>query len=76
MFSAMVKLPPENLTTGDSSGGGPQEGSSEMKKLTLNSGEQLYAELRDKNFSAVGAMLSRKAKLISAQFDVSAIVPF
>ncbi|KAK2193496.1 hypothetical protein NP493_12g08025 [Ridgeia piscesae] len=67
--NTMVKLPPENLTTGDSSGGGPQEGSSEMKKLTLNSGEQLYAELRDKNFSAVGAMLSRKAKLISAQFD-------
>ncbi|KAI0225757.1 Vacuolar protein sorting-associated protein 33A [Lamellibrachia satsuma] len=67
--NTMVKLPAENPTAGDSSCGGSQEGSSEPKKLALNSGEQLYAELRDKNFSAIGALLSRKAKLISAQFD-------
>ena len=76
MLSAMVKLPAENPTAGDSSCGGSQEGSSEPKKLALNSGEQLYAELRDKNFSAIGALLSRKAKLISAQFDVSAFLSF
>ena len=70
-FSAMVMLPAESLTTGESSGSRPQEEGAETKKLALNSGEQLYAELRDKNFSAVGSLLSRKAKLISAQFDVS-----
>ena len=67
----MVTLPAESLTTGESSGSRPQEDGGETKKLALNSGEQLYAELRDKNFSAVGSLLSRKAKLISAQFDVS-----
>ena len=67
----MVTLPAESLTTGESSGSRPQEDGAETKKLALNSGEQLYAELRDKNFSAVGSLLSRKAKLISAQFDVS-----
>ena len=43
----------------------------EPKKFILNSAEELYAELRDKNFNAVGATLSRKAKYITAQFDVS-----
>jgi hypothetical protein len=44
---------------------------SEPKKIILNSSEELFAELRDKNFNAVGPTLSRKAKLISALFDVS-----
>ena len=49
---------------------GPQETSSEPKTLILNSADELYSELRDKNFSAVGQAVSRKAKIITAQFDV------
>lgn len=35
----------------------------------MNSGEELYAELRDKNFNAVGQVLTRHVKSISQQFD-------
>ena len=69
MFAATVKLPPEKFAT-TSKEGGPQEIPTEPKKFILNSGDELYAELRDKNFNAVGATLSKKAKLITAQFDV------
>ena len=69
MSVATVKLPPEKFAT-TSKEGGPQEIPTEPKKFILNSGEELYAELRDKNFNAVGATLSKKAKLITAQFDV------
>lgn len=41
------------------------------KKVTLTSNDQLYSELRDKNFNAVGPMLSSKAKAVSAKYDVS-----
>jgi hypothetical protein len=30
-----------------------------------------YADLRDKNFNAVGSIVSKKAKTITAEFDVS-----
>lgn len=46
----------------------------EPKKLQLNSAEELYAEIRDKNFNAVGAALSKKAKIISAAFEVSLVL--
>ncbi|KAG1714266.1 Vacuolar protein sorting-associated protein 33A [Nymphon striatum] len=62
-----VKLPPEKFTK--SNDGGPQDLTAEPKEFLLNSSEELYSEIRDKNFSAVGPALSRKAKLISAQFD-------
>lgn len=35
----------------------------------MNSGEELYTELRDKNFNAIGQILSRRANEISKQFD-------
>lgn len=37
--------------------------------IILNSGEELFAEIRDKNFNGVGPVLSRKARTISSQFD-------
>lgn len=43
--------------------------SAEKKNISLTSAEELFAELRDKNFTAVGPALSRKARLISAEFD-------
>lgn len=39
--------------------------STEKKQIMLNSREVLYAELRDKNFNAVGPVLSRLAKTIT-----------
>jgi vacuolar protein sorting-associated protein 33A len=70
-YSDTVKLPAEKFqTSGDQSNrvedGG---GSSSAKSVVLNSGEELYAELRDRNFTSVGTTLSRKAKAISAQYE-------
>ncbi|XP_029193786.2 vacuolar protein sorting-associated protein 33A-like [Acropora millepora] len=39
------------------------------KKVVLNSSDELFDDLRDLNFSAVGIHLSRKAKQISAAFE-------
>lgn len=39
------------------------------KQIILNSGDEIFTDLRDKIFTAVGPSLSKRAKLISAQFD-------
>lgn len=41
----------------------------EKKALILDSSDQLFADLRDKNFNGVGSFLSKQAKLISAQLE-------
>jgi len=77
LLKATVKLPPEKFAASSSGATGSPSSSSvadvpsEPKKVILNSAEELYGELRDKNFHAVGPALSKKAKLISAEFDVS-----
>lgn len=43
--------------------------SSETKTLFLNSSDELFAQLRDKNFNAVGQQLSRHAERIAAQME-------
>ncbi|MCJ8746718.1 hypothetical protein PDJAM_G00145090 [Pangasius djambal] len=63
-----VKLPPEKFAQ-KKAGEGGKDLPTEPKKLQLNSAEELYAEIRDKNFNAVGAALSKKAKIISAAFE-------
>ena len=63
--AASIKVPAEKLGTGSS------QDSGETKKVILNSADALYAELRDKNFNAVGSIVSKKAKHITAEFDVS-----
>uniref|UniRef100_A0A8C1DZX1 Vacuolar protein sorting-associated protein 33A n=1 Tax=Cyprinus carpio carpio TaxID=630221 RepID=A0A8C1DZX1_CYPCA len=63
-----VKLPPEKFAQ-KKQGEGGKDLPTEPKKLQLNSAEELYAEIRDKNFNAVGAALSKKAKIISAAFE-------
>lgn len=66
-----MKLPPEKFAPKKQGGsGGGKELPTEAKKLQLNSAEELYAEIRDKNFNAVGSVLSKKAKIISAAFEV------
>ncbi|XP_076181457.1 vacuolar protein sorting-associated protein 33A isoform X3 [Ptiloglossa arizonensis] len=39
------------------------------EQIVLNSGEELFAEIRDKNFNGIGPVLAKKAKIISSQFD-------
>ncbi|KAA8578854.1 hypothetical protein FQN60_005322, partial [Etheostoma spectabile] len=63
-----VKLPPEKFAQ-KKPGEASKDLPTEPKKLQLNSAEELYAEIRDKNFNAVGAALSKKAKIISAAFE-------
>ncbi|XP_054710394.1 vacuolar protein sorting-associated protein 33A-like [Uloborus diversus] len=41
----------------------------ELKKYELKSSEELFVELRDKNFNAVGPILSKKAKKLTALVD-------
>lgn len=65
-----VKLPPEKFAQ-KKQGEASKDLPTEPKKLQLNSAEELYAEIRDKNFNAVGSALSKKAKIISAAFEVS-----
>lgn len=64
-----MKLPPEKFVPRKQNESG-QDLPTERKKLQLNSAEELYAEIRDKNFNAVGSVLSKKAKIISAAFEV------
>lgn len=47
----------------------PEVTAGEKKRIILNSGEELFAELRDCNFTAVGAALSKKARVIKTQLD-------
>ncbi|CAB0035911.1 unnamed protein product [Trichogramma brassicae] len=63
-----VKLPAERFLNSDES---PTVMSLEKKhqQIILNSGEELFSEIRDKNFNGVGPVLSKKAKTISSQFD-------
>lgn len=68
--TAYVKLPPEKFAP-KKQGEGGKDLPTEPKKLQLNSAEELYAEIRDKNFNAVGSVLSKKAKIISAAFEVT-----
>lgn len=66
-----MKLPPEKFITPEERKNSKEEALTEPKKFILNSADELYAELRDKNFNAVGAIVSRKAKTITAEFGVS-----
>ncbi|XP_026314252.1 vacuolar protein sorting-associated protein 33A [Hyposmocoma kahamanoa] len=47
----------------------PEATAREKRRIILNSSEELFAELRDCNFTAVGAALSKKAHLIKTQLD-------
>ncbi|CAG5119015.1 unnamed protein product, partial [Candidula unifasciata] len=64
-----VKLPPEKFITPEERKNSKEEAITEQKKFILNSSDELFAELRDKNFNAVGGIVSRKAKTITAEFD-------
>lgn len=44
----------------------------EFKKVSLTSKDELFAQLRDKNFNAVGPILKSTAKIITEQYEVVA----
>lgn len=72
---ATVRLPAEKFpNTGQSSKtpAEPDAGKKDVKdkKITLNSTDELYAEIRDKNFSSVGPVFSAKTKFLSAKMGV------
>ncbi|CAB4017268.1 Vacuolar sorting-associated 33A, partial [Paramuricea clavata] len=66
-----AKFPPEKFQVPDDKKAGPAQPAQapEHRKIPLNSADQLYSEIRDLNFLAVGPVLSRKAKQISAAFE-------
>uniref|UniRef100_T1J2P7 Vacuolar protein sorting-associated protein 33A n=1 Tax=Strigamia maritima TaxID=126957 RepID=T1J2P7_STRMM len=63
----IVQFPADKFSGNEEAG--PQDLVSEPKKFTFNSGEKLYAEIRDCHINAVGPILSKKAKLITSQFE-------
>lgn len=64
-----VRLPAEKFQPPSNEQSSSRTDDSAVKAIVLNSAEELYTELRDKNFQAVGTTLSRKAKAISAQYE-------
>ena len=73
LSSATAKFPPEKFPQQEDKGGlgMTQPQPTGPKKVVLNSGDELFGEIRDLNFSGVGIVLSRRAKQISAAFEVS-----
>ncbi|GBP27008.1 Vacuolar protein sorting-associated protein 33A [Eumeta japonica] len=45
------------------------EVTTEVKRIILNSSDELFAELRDKCFTTIGSALSKKARIIKSQMD-------
>ncbi|KAK3751808.1 hypothetical protein QZH41_013274, partial [Actinostola sp. cb2023] len=64
-----AKFPPETFPNPEEKGPGTSQQASGPKKVVLNSSDELYSDIRDLNFSAVGLQLSRRAKQISAAFE-------
>lgn len=58
--ATMVELPPAVAPPGP--GGKPA-------KIELNSGDKLFAEIRDMHMSAVGALLSQRARNLRAEYE-------
>ena len=61
--SASCTLPPDKFPPKD-------DNKQKAKKLVLNSGEGLFGEIRDMNFTGVGTVLSREAKRITTEYEV------
>nr|XP_018896974.1 PREDICTED: vacuolar protein sorting-associated protein 33A [Bemisia tabaci] len=61
-----VHLPPEKFSHSNED---QKDVIAGKKQIILNSADDIFAELRDKNFNAVGSTLNRRAKLISSQLD-------
>lgn len=65
-FPATAQFPAEKFLKSEDE---PQVLTADKKQIILNSSDDLFADIRDKNFNAVGPALQRKAKHISNQFE-------
>lgn len=73
LFQASCQLPPDKFPPKEDpkqKTGQADAGKSKAKKILLNSSENLYSKIRDMNFSAVGSVLSKNAKDITAGYEV------
>ena len=61
-----ANFPPENFSKTSKS----DDLSTEKKKVLLTSKDELYSQLRDCNFNAVGPALKKQAKIITEKFEV------
>eukprot|EP00117_Sycon_ciliatum_P010697 scpid60404/ scgid12493/ Vacuolar protein sorting-associated protein 33A len=65
-----VKLPPEKFLSSEQEEKNKASGVVPGPKvLVLNSGDEMFGELRDLNYQAVGPLLSRRAKRVTSQMD-------
>ncbi|CAE1276174.1 VPS33A [Acanthosepion pharaonis] len=65
-----VKLPAEKFMTKEQQQREAMpDAAQEPKNIVLNSSDELFADLRDKNIDAVNALVCKKLKLLSAEFD-------
>ena len=66
-----VKLPSAKFNQGqkDSKENAPINLSTDQKQFTLNSSEELFCKIRDKNFNAVPVFLTSKTKSLRVEYD-------
>ncbi|XP_072163867.1 vacuolar protein sorting-associated protein 33A-like [Diadema setosum] len=73
IVNTTVKLPPEKFAKKDEDPKQQEKPApdlpTEPKKIQLNSADELFSVIRDRNFHAVGPELSRRAKILSAQYE-------
>ena len=73
--NSSVKLSSEKFTKNqddaslEASGEGHGSANVSVKQFPLSSSEELYCDLRDKNFNAVGPILSKKVRAVSQAFE-------
>ena len=78
IHQATVRLPADKFPNMGTSSKNPDQSESGRKdapekKIILNSSDELYTEIRDLNFSAVGPVFSGKAKMLNAKLGVMKI---
>ncbi|KAF7727274.1 hypothetical protein EC973_007790 [Apophysomyces ossiformis] len=71
-LDASLVAPTQSAPTGKNPAAGPVSNGSQAgkkKKYVLNSGDKLFAQLRDQNFAVVGGMLNKIAKRINENYE-------
>ena len=62
-------VPPQDDGYSEASGEGQGSANLSVKQFSLSSSEELYSDLRDKNFNAVGPILAKRARAISQAYE-------
>lgn len=64
-----IKIPSAKLASLEQKPVANQEPPTELKQFILNSGEELYFKIRDKNFNAIPLVLKNTSKQLNSQFE-------